>query len=109
MVPGKDPLRVQFAGTPELRVLSAWRPNDLSRSNAGGAFDLRCAEAPYFSVRIPGTVVVIVIVVVSEVEREFLLAEATAVQHGNMEAGRPSLFRNWRCQCRGHRQSGEIV
>jgi len=30
LVPGKNPLRVQFAGTPELRILSAWRPDDLS-------------------------------------------------------------------------------
>ena len=30
LVPGKNPLRVQFAGTSELRVLSAWRQDDLS-------------------------------------------------------------------------------
>ena len=30
VVPGKDPLRIQFAGARELRVLSAWRPDDLS-------------------------------------------------------------------------------
>src|SRR5260370_1424640 len=30
LVPGKDPLRVQFARTPELGVLSAWRPDNLS-------------------------------------------------------------------------------
>jgi hypothetical protein len=41
--PGKDPLRIQFAGAPEFRVLSAWRPDDLSWSNAGAhlIYDVR--------------------------------------------------------------------
>src|ERR1700751_200106 len=80
LVPGKNPLLLQFAGTPELRVLSPWWPNDLCRASAGGAPDLRRAEAPHFSVRVPGTVII------SEVGRQFSLAEATAVQHGNMES-----------------------
>jgi anti-sigma factor RsiW len=34
---------------------------------------------------------------------EFSRAEETVIQHGNMESGRPPLFRDRRRECRGHR------
>jgi len=86
MVPGKDPLRVQFAGTPELRVLSARRPNDLSRPNAGCASHLRRAEASHFCVRVPGTSIV------SQVGGWFSRARETVVQHGNLDPRRLRYF-----------------
>ena len=57
MVSGKDPLRLRFAGNPELRVLPPRGAYDLPRSNTRRAFDLRCSEAPHFCVRVPGTII----------------------------------------------------
>ncbi len=58
---------------------------------------LRRAETPYFRVRFPRTITA------SQVGRKFSLAEETAVQHGNVESRRPSLFRDRRRECSGHR------
>ena len=49
------------------------------------------AEAPYFRVRIPGTIIA------SPAGQRSCLAEAIAVQPGNMESRRASLFRDRRC------------
>src|SRR5580698_509558 len=96
MVPGKDSLRVRFAGASELRVLASRGTYDLPWASARRAFDLRCSEAPHFCVRIPGTGVA------RQLGRESPFAEATAIQHGNMEPRRASLFRDRRCERGGH-------
>src|SRR5215469_11067136 len=68
VVPGQDPFRIQFAGPHELRVLSTWRQDDLSRPNAGCTPDLRCSEASHIGLRVPRTFIA------SKVVREFSLA-----------------------------------
>ena len=103
LVSRKDPLRLRFAGSPELRIYPPRRPHDLRRSITRRTFDLHRAQARNFCVRLPGRRVP------AWMGRKLFRDKRAVIQHRNLEPRRTSLFRNRRRKRCRYQQSRKTV